>query len=77
MISVRYVHEIATMRDKLERNIEDHGWDCAVDAASKALSWVLGEPANLEKVMARTDSDRRHEWIARGGNPAHWPDRPQ
>ena len=68
---------IVYMRDELEQNIEDHGWDCAVDAASQALSWVLGERPEIGAMLHRPDDARRREWIARGGNPAHWPDRPQ
>jgi len=73
MTSLRPVYQIVYMRDDLEQNIQDHGWDCAVDAASKALSWALGEFSELGPLMDRPDDVRRREWIARGGNPEHWP----
>jgi len=70
------VEEIGIMRDLLEENIAEHGWDSSVDAASRALQWVLsGSPFSkkiLEARMERSASDRRSEWIARGGDPVDW-----
>lgn len=75
---MRKAEEIAAMRNRLEENIREHGWDPAVDAASRALEWVLDNtPTNSERLfrlwMERSDSDRRGEWIARGGDPKDWP----
>lgn len=65
------------MIDQLENNIHEHGFDAAVDAASWALRWALEEDFGtnaLPRYMTRPDAERRAEWIARGGNPAAWPD---
>lgn len=71
--------EIAAMAQRLEDNIREHGWDASVEAAQSALYWVLGEQRYgrvLERFMGRPDTQRRREWIARGGDPQHWPDEP-
>lgn len=78
---MRSLQEISAMRDALEDDIIEHGWDASVDAASRALEWVLdntpldGE-AILRRFMERPDAERRREWIARGGDPKGWPDEP-
>lgn len=71
--------EIQAMIDVLEENIDATGWDAAVDGASTALKWVLGNtPADtdamLRRSMDRPGADRRRDWIASGGNPEQWTD---
>jgi hypothetical protein len=62
------------MSARLDDNIHEHGWDASVDAAYRALEWVLGTSwADPAAYMARPDAGRRAEWIARGGDPDHWP----
>ncbi|MHB9857631.1 hypothetical protein [Streptomyces sp. YIM S03343] len=79
---MRSAEEISAMRDTLEDDIIEHGWDASVDAASRALEWVLdntpldGE-AQLRRYMERPDDERRREWIARGGDPKAWPIGPE
>jgi hypothetical protein len=77
--SVKTPVEIQAMIDVLEENIDAIGWDAAVDGASTALRWVLGNtPADtdamLRRSMDRPEADRRRDWIARGGNPEQWTD---
>lgn len=77
---MKTLEQIAEMRDLLEANICEHGWDASVDGASTALEWVLDQltastlaEAGLRRFMSRPDAERRHEWIARGGDPKDWP----
>jgi len=75
--SMRSPDEIAAMIERLSNDIDDHGWDASVDAAYRALEWAMGATwPNLDHYMARPDAERRREWIARGGDPQHWPDTP-
>ncbi len=76
-MTVKDAHEIRAMRDTLEDDIQEHGWDCAVDAASQALAWVLGEPSNLRRFAEHPEAERRREWIVRGGDPEAWPEKPR
>lgn len=69
--------EIGAMIERLDDNIREHGWDASVDAAMQALEWAMGATwPDLDRYMARPDAKRRREWIARGGDPQHWPDAP-
>lgn len=69
--------EIAAMIERLDDNIREHGWDASVDAAMRALEWAMGATwPDLDAYMERPDAERRREWIARGGDPQHWPDAP-
>jgi hypothetical protein len=74
------VQEIAAMRDRLEDNIEQRGFDSAVDAASRALEWALGsaplDEVQLQRYMERPEADRRRDWLAFGGKPEDWPVHP-
>lgn len=75
---MRTPDEIQAMAERLDDNIREHGWDASVDAAQRALEWALGTTGTpvIELWMQRPDAERRREWIARGGDPAHWPDAP-
>jgi hypothetical protein len=79
---MRSTSEIDAMRAQLEENIREHGWDPAVDAASRALEWVLNNtPIDGDRLfrlwMERPDTERRADWIARGGKPEDWPVEPE
>lgn len=79
---MRSLQEIADMRADLDDNIREHGWDASVDAAVRALDWVLnpgdlGPELDLRRYAARPDDQRRREWIARGGDPKDWPTEPE
>lgn len=75
---MRTPDEIRAMAERLDEDIHAHGWDASVDAAMRALEWALGADwPNLAAYMERPDADRRREWIARGGNPEHWPQEPR
>lgn len=70
--------EINAMIERLDDNIREHGWDASVDAAMRALEWATGDDRpSLDSYMQRPDAARRAEWIARGGDPAHWPEHPE
>ncbi len=74
---MKSAEEVDAMRARLEENIREHGWDPAVDAASRALEWVLGNtPTDGERLfrlwMERPEEKRRRDWIAGGGDPAEW-----
>lgn len=76
---MRNADEISAMWDQLDNNIREHGWDPTVDGAVWALAWVLDIPPGntgtmLQRAMQRGDSERRREWIARGGDPKDWPE---
>lgn len=74
---MRTPDEIIAMIDRLSGDIDQHGWDASVDAAYRALEWVMGATwPDLDHYMKRPDAARRAEWIARGGDPQHWPDAP-
>lgn len=74
---MRTREELIDMSDRLNDNVREHGWDASVDAAHRALEWALGaEWPDLPRFMTRPDDERRKEWLARGGDPAEWPDRP-
>lgn len=74
---MRTPDEIAAMIARLDDNIREHGWDASVDAAMRALEWATGATwPNLDAYMERPDAARRREWLARGGDPAHWPKEP-
>jgi hypothetical protein len=79
---MRSPEEIGAMRDRFEDNIIEHGWDSSIDAASRALEWVLGDTpwdgeVLFRRWMGRPDADRRRDWIARGGDPDGWPIEPE
>lgn len=76
---MRSAQEIGEMRDRLDDNIREHGWDASVDGAAIALRWVLGEADDtmLKRMMERPDAERRRKWIARGGDPKDWPIEPE
>lgn len=79
---MRSLREIADMRADLDDNIREHGWDASVDAAVRALDWILnpgdlGPELQLRRYVARPDAERRAEWIARGGDPKDWPIEPE
>lgn len=79
---MRSLREIADMRADLDDNIREHGWDASIDAAVRALDWVLnpddlGPEMQLRRYVARPDAERRAEWTARGGDPKDWPVEPE
>lgn len=79
---MRSAREIDAMRARLEENVREHGWDPAVDAASRALEWVLNNtPTDGDRLfrlwMERPDAERRADWIAHGGDPKDWPIEPE
>jgi hypothetical protein len=76
---MRSAEEIRALRNELEDNIFERGWDASVEAASQALAWVLGSDieGNIRQYTFRPDAERRREWIARGGDPKDWPIEPE
>jgi hypothetical protein len=73
---MRTPDEIRAMIDRLDENIREHGIDASVNAAQHALDWALGGAAGpklFDLWMQRPEDERRREWIARGGDPQHWP----
>lgn len=69
--------EIVDLRDKLNDNIIEHGWDALIEGAYVALGWVLGnhpdrEDAAIARLLARPENERRRDWIHLGGNPNEW-----
>jgi len=72
---MRSNREINAVLTEFEQNISDHGWDCALDAAAKALYWVVGREINIKSMLDRPDVARRREWVARGGKSEYWPEK--
>ncbi len=62
----------------LDNDIREKGWDPQIDAAIRALNWVLEASAYEEKALRdltnRSETERRETWIHYGGRLKDWYD---